>query len=95
MLLLILVVVVALVTWALRLMEQAVKSQDFSFMLAGFLVASSATAMMAVYFLMSHYVVYMDQAVSLTPSEIYLLSNDETYAYAQASSELTDINLDR
>ena len=64
MLLLILVVVVALVAWALRLMEQAIQSQEFSFMLAGFLVASSAAAMMAVYFLMNHYMVYMDQATS-------------------------------
>lgn len=59
MLLLILVVVIALVAWALRLMEQAIQSQEFSLMLAGFLVASSAAAMMAVYFLMNHYVAYM------------------------------------
>ena len=64
MLLLILIVVIALVAWALRLMEQAIQSQEFSFMLAGFLVASSAAAMMAVYFLMNHYVVYMNQTVS-------------------------------
>jgi hypothetical protein len=54
MLLLILIVVIALVAWALRLMEQAVQSQEFSLMLAGFLVASSAAAMMTVYFLMGH-----------------------------------------
>ncbi len=63
MLLLILIVVIALVAWALRLMEQAIQSQEFSFMLAGFLVASSAAAMMAVYFLMNHYMAYMDQQV--------------------------------
>jgi len=62
MLLLILTIVIALVAWALRLMEQAVKGQEFSLMLAGFLVASSAVAMMGVYFLMGNYVVYMDQA---------------------------------
>ena len=50
MLLLILAIVIALVAWALRLMEQAVKGQEFSLMLAGFLVASSAAAMMGVYF---------------------------------------------
>ena len=61
MLLLTVIVVIGLVAWALRLMEQAVKSQEFSFMLAGFLVASSAAAMMTVYFLMSNYVLYMDQ----------------------------------
>jgi hypothetical protein len=62
MLLLILVIVIALVAWALRLMEQAVKGQEFSLMLAGFLVASSAAALMGVYFLMGNYVLYMDQA---------------------------------
>jgi hypothetical protein len=62
MLLLILAIVVALVAWALRLMEQAVKGQEFSLMLAGFLVASSAAAMMGVYFLMGNYMIYMNQA---------------------------------
>jgi threonine/homoserine efflux transporter RhtA len=60
MLLLILVVVIALVAWALRLMEQALQSQEFSLMLAGFLVASSAAAMMTVYFLMGHYISYIE-----------------------------------
>jgi hypothetical protein len=68
MLLLILVVVIALVAWALRLMEQAIQSQEFSFMLAGFLVASSAAAMMAVYFLMNHYVAYMGQTAEFVQS---------------------------
>jgi hypothetical protein len=62
MMVLILAIVVALVAWALRLMEQAVKGQEFSLMLAGFLVASSAAAMMGVYFLMGNYMVYMEQA---------------------------------
>ncbi len=62
MLLLILVIVIALVAWALRLMEQAVKGQEFSLMLAGFLVASSAAALMGVYFLMGNYIIYMDQS---------------------------------
>jgi len=62
MLLLILAIVIALVAWALRLMEQAVKGQEFSLMLAGFLVATSAAAMMGVYFLMGNYMVYMSQA---------------------------------
>lgn len=61
MLLLILVVVIALVAWALRLMERAIECQEFSLMLAGFLVASTAAAMMTVYFLMGHYMVYMTQ----------------------------------
>ncbi len=62
MLFLILAIVIALVAWALRLMEQAVKGQEFSLMLAGFLVASSAAAMMGVYFLMSNYLLYRNQA---------------------------------
>lgn len=62
MLLLILTIVIALVAWALRLMEQAVKGQEFSLMLAGFLVASSAAALMGVYFLMGNYMLYMDHA---------------------------------
>lgn len=89
MLLLILVVVIALVAWALRLMEQAIQSQEFSFMLAGFLVASSAAAMMAVYFLMNHYMVYMDQTLSVAAPEMYLFSDEGTYAYVQRSPELT------
>ncbi|WP_035986116.1 hypothetical protein [Leptolyngbya sp. KIOST-1] len=62
MLLLILTIVIALVAWALRLMEQAVKGQEFSLMLAGFLVASSAAALMGVYFLMGNYLLYMNNA---------------------------------
>ncbi|MBE9159171.1 hypothetical protein IQ265_20365 [Nodosilinea sp. LEGE 06152] len=62
MLLLILTIVIALVAWALRLMEQAVKGQEFSLMLAGFLVASSAAALMGVYFLMGNYMLYMNSA---------------------------------
>jgi hypothetical protein len=88
MLLLILVVVIALVAWALRLMEQAIQSQEFSFMLAGFLVASSAAAMMAVYFLMNHYMVYMDQTLSVVPSDSYLFNDDGTYAYVQPAPEI-------
>lgn len=65
MLFLILAIVIALVAWSLRLMEQAVKGQEFSLMLAGFLVASSAAAMMAVYFLMGNYMVYIHQESAL------------------------------
>ena len=61
MLFLILAIVVALVAWALRLMDQAVKAQEFSLMLAGFLVASSAAALVGVYFLMSNYMVYISE----------------------------------
>lgn len=90
MLLLTIIVVIALVAWALRLMEQAVKSQEFSFMLAGFLVASSAVAMMTVYFLMSNYMLYMDQSIGSNPREILTFAEGDTYAYLQSLSNLPD-----
>ncbi len=87
MLLLILAIVVALVAWALRLMEQAVKGQEFSLMLAGFLVASSAAAMMGVYFLMGNYMVYMNQV----PHALQSVSTS-TPTYANVSmSERSDL----
>jgi hypothetical protein len=55
-------IVISLVVWALRLMDKAVENQEFSLMLAGFLVASSAAAMVGVYFLMSDYFNLMTQA---------------------------------
>jgi hypothetical protein len=87
MLLLILVVVISLVAWALHLMEQAVQSQEFSFMLAGFLVASSAAAMMAVYFLMNHYMVYMDQTVSIVYPDSYFFSDGSSISTAPRLSD--------
>jgi hypothetical protein len=47
----ILVLVVALVAWSLHLIEAAISRKEFSLILAGFLVASAATALMGVYFL--------------------------------------------
>lgn len=85
MLLLTLVVVIALVVWALRLMDQALKCQEFSFMLAGFLVASSAVAMMTVYFLMSDYMVYMDKEAQAY-SELSFYPDDASYALVQPTS---------
>ncbi len=55
----ILIFVIALVAWSLHLMQEAVDRKEFSLMLAGFLVASSAAAMLAVYFLMGSYVGFM------------------------------------
>lgn len=57
----ILVVVIALVGWALHLMQEAIQHREFSLMLAGFLVSVAAAGMMTVYFLMGHYVGYMTQ----------------------------------
>ncbi|NJN20687.1 MAG: hypothetical protein HC812_05205 [Leptolyngbya sp. RL_3_1] len=75
---LILIVVIALVAWALRLMEQAVQSQEFSLMLAGFLVASSAAAMMTVYFLMGHYVSYVQAGQSVYQDRSVIQSKYDT-----------------
>ncbi|MEP0889975.1 MULTISPECIES: hypothetical protein [unclassified Leptolyngbya] len=57
----ILLVVVVLVAWALHLMQQAMDHREFSLMLAGFLVSVAAAALVGVYFLMGHFVGYMDQ----------------------------------
>ncbi|GAB4132990.1 MAG: hypothetical protein Fur0046_03340 [Cyanobacteria bacterium J069] len=57
----ILVIVVALVAWALHLMQEALDRKEFSLMLAGFLVSVAAAALVAVYFLVGHFVGYMDQ----------------------------------
>ncbi|MBE9141114.1 hypothetical protein IQ254_28600 [Nodosilinea sp. LEGE 07088] len=89
MLLLILAIVIALVAWALRLMEQAVKGQEFSLMLAGFLVASSAAALMGVYFLMGNYVVYMDHATQQAGPLEAMDMPYSTYASAAVPESLT------
>ena len=59
MLIIILAIVVALVSWSLHLMQEAVEKREFSLMLAGTLVAFSAAALMSVYFLMGNYVGHM------------------------------------
>ncbi len=64
MIFLILTIVIGLVFWALRLMDRAVENQEFSLMLAGFLVASSAAAIVGVYFLMSDYMTFIAHAGS-------------------------------
>jgi hypothetical protein len=56
---------VALVAWSLHLMQEAVEQQEFSLMLAGVLVASSAAAMLVVYFLMGNCISYLTQTGSL------------------------------
>jgi hypothetical protein len=57
----ILVFDVALVAWSLHLMEKAFQYREFSFMLAGTLVALAAAAMLVVYFLMGHCMTYLLQ----------------------------------
>lgn len=56
---LIFLIIAALVGWALHLMQEAIDRQEFSLMLAGFLVSCSAAALVAVYFLMMDYALYM------------------------------------
>lgn len=79
----ILIIVIALVAWALHLMQEAIQSQEFSLMLAGFLVSVAAAAMMAVYFLMGHYVGYMTQMAQ------------RAYAYEQISQSVEWTTLDQ
>ncbi len=61
--------VIALVAWALHLMEQAVARQEFSLMLAGTLVASASAALVGVYFVMGNYMGYVNQ-LHKTPAEM-------------------------
>lgn len=61
MLITILAITVALVAWSLHLMQEAMDQREFSLMLAGTLVAFSAAALVAVYFLMGNYIGYMAQ----------------------------------
>ncbi len=70
MLVIILLIVVALVAWSLHLMQQAADRREFSLMLAGTLVAFSAAAMMAVYFLMSSYIGYVTHSPHYSLSDL-------------------------
>lgn len=72
-----LTIVIGLVFWALRLMDRAVENQEFSLMLAGFLVASSAAAMVGVYFLMSDYFMFVNQANGAFDSYDTIMSESE------------------
>lgn len=57
----ILILDIALVAWSLHLMQQAFDNREFSLMLAGTLVALAAAAMMVVYFLVHHCLIYFSQ----------------------------------
>ncbi len=82
---LILVFVIALVSWALHLMQQALDRKEFSLMLAGFLVASSAAAMMAVYFLMGDYMGYVSQ---MSQNAAYYADQSDSLTWVVQTSEL-------
>ncbi len=70
MLITILIFDIALVAWALHLMQEAFDTQQFSLMLAGTLLAMSAAAMLVVYFLMGSYVGYLTQ-MAQSPSPFH------------------------
>jgi hypothetical protein len=62
--------VITLVAWSLHLMQEAIDRKEFSLMLAGFLVASAATGLMAVYFLAGPIVSYYAQVADHLPPMI-------------------------
>lgn len=80
MLITILAIVITLVAWSLHLMQQAVDRREFSLMLAGTLVAFSAAAMVAVYFLMGSYIGYVTGTVHYSASQ---LSSQELSIWAE------------
>jgi hypothetical protein len=92
----ILMFVIALVAWALHLMQQAIDNQEFSLMLAGFLVSSAAAALVGVYFLMGHYVVYMTEVsqhasfYSQTANSEWMLPIEEMAQNPLVSPEFTN-----
>lgn len=59
---------IGLVAWSLHLMQEAFNYKEFSLMLAGTLVASSAAALMVVYFLINGYFNYVSDASRLARS---------------------------
>ncbi len=94
--LLIIAIVTGLVIWALRLMDRAFVSQEFSLMLAGFLVASAAAAMVGVYFLMSDYMVYVHQSEFLFQDQYtseFLIVDDQISSKSLLDSDLPVFDL--
>lgn len=96
----ILVIVVGLVAWALHLMQEAIQSREFSLMLAGFLVSSSAAALMAVYFLMGHYVGYMTEMTQRAyldqlPSSVEWAAFNDIWTEEYIDSPSRAISMDR
>jgi hypothetical protein len=83
MLILILLIVIALVAWALHLMQEAITRQEFSLMLAGTLVASASAALVSVYFLVGNYMGYVNHP-SPTPTELEQAYEDIRHYIDQA-----------
>lgn len=87
----ILVVVIGLVAWALHLMQEAVQHREFSLMLAGFLVSTAAAGMVAVYFLMGHYLGYMSEMAQRT----YLEENYSPIEWSSLGEDWSQSELER
>lgn len=85
---LLLLFVIALVAWALHLMEQAVARQEFSLMLAGTLVASASAALVGVYLVMGNYMGYVNQ-LDKTPAEM-----EQAYESIQWYIDQTELQQD-
>ncbi|MCU0550388.1 MAG: hypothetical protein MUC48_13650, partial [Leptolyngbya sp. Prado105] len=96
----ILFIVIALVAWALHLMQEAIEQKEFSLMLAGTLVAVAASALVGVYFVMGNYMGYVSH---LSPRETalnqeayesvarYLEEQDQMYMSASASHSISQV----
>lgn len=94
----ILFIVIALVAWALHLMQEAIEQREFSLMLAGTLVAVAASALVGVYFVMGNYMGYVshlsarESALNQEAYESvarYLEEQDQLYMSASASHSIS------
>lgn len=77
-------------------MDRALVCQEFSLMLAGFLVASAAAAMVGVYFLMSDYMVYMHQSELLFRDQYtsdFLILDDRLSSAQPLESDLLSLEI--
>lgn len=75
MIIILLIIISALTYWSLRLMHKAVEQQEFSFMLAGTLVALAAGGIIAAYSLMVGCVGYLSNpygAIAPTATTAYM-----------------------
>ncbi|MBW4656433.1 MAG: hypothetical protein KME20_25820 [Kaiparowitsia implicata GSE-PSE-MK54-09C] len=81
--------------WALHLMEQAMDRKEFSLMLAGCLVSVAAAGLVAVYFLMGHFVGYMDQmALRAEMSDRYYESTEFVFPAELVGDVTADTSFD-
>jgi hypothetical protein len=77
-------IVIALVAWALHLMQEAIDKKEFALMLAGLLVASSAAALIGVYFLMETSLTYL---IQIDHRSLPMLSDAEVFTWAMSMDE--------